>query len=206
MTDLEIIEYYADLLILQYIGMPKAYDTVSYLASQAIMDQLPDEVMNAFDITTAIGVQLDVIGQYVGVIRTGYVEGVQLTLDDADFRTLIAFASLKNSAGSSLYDIQQLLTYFSGAVLVIDYANMRMSYLVSSVIGSINMVLLAIQQNLLPVPMAVQLASVIYAPVINTFFGFRTYDLAGYNNSPFNNYDTYNLTYPWLNYDNAIYI
>jgi hypothetical protein len=56
----------------------------------------------------------------------------------------------------------------------------------------------------LPSPMAVQIGSVIYASIINTFFGFRTYSLPAYNVTPFNTYSSYNLAYPWLSYANRL--
>lgn len=170
---------------------------------------LPLAVQNAFNLIgddIAEGVQLDVLGKYAGVTRNGYgFNGDPITLDDSDFLSLIQFAIIKNTSGSSLATIQQLLfQFFPDEILVFDYKNMQMSYLVSSSIGSQNLVQLLVNQGLLPKPMAVALAIVIYAPVINTFFGFRTYELPAFNASPFNSYSNYNLNYPWLSYSNAI--
>ena len=171
---------------------------------------LPLAVQNAFNLTgpsPAVGAQLDILGKYAGVTRTGYgFNGSPITLDDADFLTLIQMAIAKNNAGSSLSVIQALIhQFFPGEMLVFDYANMQMSYLVNSSIGSANLVQpFFVTEGLLPKPMTVQLAVVIYAPIINAFFGFRTYDLPATNSSPFNTYDSYNMGAPWLSYDNAI--
>lgn len=62
MTTQELIDYYANLLILQYIGQPRAYATIQALVEPTIMDQLPITVQNAFDLETAVGAQLDTIG------------------------------------------------------------------------------------------------------------------------------------------------
>lgn len=215
MTIQELIDYYANLLILQYLGKPKAYATIQTLVTPVIMDQdpstgvaLPVAVQDAFNVTgdsPAEGVQLDVIGDYAGVTRYGYVLGQPITLNDTDFLTLIQLAIIKNGSGSSLYDIQTLLhQFFPNEVLVFDYQNMQMSYLVSTAIGSLDLVELAIANGLLPKPMGVELASVIYAPVVITFFGFRTYVLPGYNVTPFNSYTDYQTDWPWVSYANAV--
>lgn len=208
-TTQELIDYYANLLILQYIGKPNAYATIQTLVTPVIMDQLPTQVENAFDlmgVTPALGDQLDILGKYAGVTRSGNGFTGPITLDDADFLSLVLMAIIKNNSGSSLKDIQALLfQFFPGEILVFDYKDMRMSYLVSSVVGSIDLVQLFVTEGLLPKPMGVALALVIYAPVITTFFGFRTYELPAFNASPFNTYTTYHMDYPWLSYADAVF-
>lgn len=84
-TDLEsAIEYYKDLLLYQYINQPKARDTIGLLCSQALIDLLPIEINKAFDIETAVGPQLDILGEYIGfnrVINTAIARDY-FTLDD----------------------------------------------------------------------------------------------------------------------------
>lgn len=79
-----------------------------------------------------------------------------------------------------------------------------MSYLVNSSIGSQNLIQLLILEGLLPKPMGVLLSSVIYAPIIDMFFGFRTYFLPAHNATPFNTYDDYHTDWPWLSYQDTI--
>lgn len=171
---------------------------------------LPTAILNAFNIQaslgpTAVGNQLNTVAKYAGVTRSVNLSFGTITLSDADLLTLIQFAILRNAAGSSLATIQAIINqYFAGEVLVFDYTNMRMSYLVNSSVGSQNLIRAVIAEGLLMRPMGVQLASTIYAPVITKFFGFRTYLVAGYNNEPFNTYTSYNQTWPWLSYANAI--
>lgn len=169
---------------------------------------LPFSVQDGFDLmgsNIAVGAQLDVIGKYVGVTRQGYGFNSNITLNDADFLSLIRMAIATNSAGSSLSDIQAIIhQFFPDEMLVFDYKNMRMSYLISESVGSQDLVQMFITQNLLPRPMAVQVPLVIYAPIITTFFGFRTYELPAFNASPFNTYDDYHTDYPWLSYSDAI--
>lgn len=70
MTDLETsIEYYKDLLLYQYINQPKARETIGLLVQQALVDLLPKELNLAFDLDTAVGSQLDILGEYIGFDR-----------------------------------------------------------------------------------------------------------------------------------------
>lgn len=91
----DLIEYYVNLLIIQYASgnQPKAQATIALLASQLIASGIFFDVMNAYNIVptstdhwdeggswddgqswdgaqdTAVGIQLDVLGKYVGVNR-----------------------------------------------------------------------------------------------------------------------------------------
>jgi hypothetical protein len=191
-------------------------NSLTNASSQAVIpvivgtDQtLPIAVQNAYNLngsSPAQGVQLNLLGKYAGVTRNGYgFNGVAITLNDTDFLTLIQMAIIKNSSGSSIATIQALLAqFFPNEVLVFDYQNMQMSYLISSSIGSQNLVQLFVSEGLLPKPMAVSLAPPIYAPVITQFFGFRTYVLVAFNSEPFNKYSSYQTTWPWLTYADAV--
>lgn len=206
MTDAELKEYYSDLLILQYHGKEKAIATVRAQVDKIIMNQLPVEIQDAFDLDTAIGAQLDTLGIYVGVTRTGAgFQGQVITLDDDDFRILIKIAIIQNANGSSLSDIQDLIAEFfpGGQILVFDYQNMRMSYMIDSSFVSDDLVQLFVTEGLLPYPMAVGHSTIIYTTPIDEFFVMRTYDGANVLGNPFNTYDTYNMTWPWLNYDDT---
>lgn len=206
-TTQSIIDYYADLLTLQYLEKSKAYATIQALASYVIADQLPVEVENAFNISTAVGVQLDTLGKYAGVTRYGYEpDGTPIELSDSDFRQLIQIATLTNTQGSSLATIQNLLNeFFEDQIFVFDYKNMRLSYLIDEDIGSLDLVYMFLYLGLLPKPMGVQLAAVIAAPIIDAFFGMRTYLTPAANVSPFNDYGDYQTDYPWLSYSDAVF-
>jgi hypothetical protein len=161
----------------------------------------------ATTITTnlAYGNQLVILGKYAGVTKYGQGPGGPITLSDSDFYKLILLAIIKNNFGSSLAQIQTLLwNFFQGQILVFDYANMQMSYLINTGFFSENLLNCFISQGLLPKPMGVQLASVIAAPNINSFFSFRTYLLPVVNGSGFNTYTSYSLTSPWVSYSDAV--
>lgn len=65
----DVIAYYQQRLIAQYRDQPKARATVGIAVKQAVGDLLAFQVLNGFDLDTAVGPQLDIIGQYVGVSR-----------------------------------------------------------------------------------------------------------------------------------------
>ncbi len=303
MNAIELVKYYADLLIIQYIGKPKAYDTVSTFVTPFVMPQpylqtlafsaaptsgsftltwggnttapinwndsnatvkmkieaLPNigtvttsggistlsltialnkfgqsgdftvgsstlvagitpvsiaitssdvplklAVENGFNLigpNLAVGKQLDIIGKYVGVTRSalGFYENI--TLNDADFHTLISMAIANNTLGSSLADIQGFLNrYFAGFIYVFDYKNMRMSYIISSLVGSEGLLQLFITQKLLPRPMGVGI-SVLVTPQIDQFFGLCSYEQPVNNLvNPLNSYEDYQTTWPWVDY------
>jgi hypothetical protein len=183
MTTQELINYYANLLILQYIGKSKAYATIQAVVTPVVMGQLPLAVQNAFNMDgTAVGVQLDTLGKYAGVTRNGYsVSGQPISLSDADFFTFIKLAVLTNSEGSDLNTIQNLLhTFFPGELFVFDHKEMRMSYLISSTVGSQNLIQLFITEGLLPKPMGVELAAPIYSSNLKFFGMVDARDVAAY--------------------------
>lgn len=202
-----ITDTYKELLILQYNNKPMALATMDLLIKQSLADLLPLSVLNAFDLDTATGVQLDLLGSYAGITRRYLLGSTASFLNDDDFRSLIKLAIIVNTSFSSLYKIQSVLfTFFKTDILLFDFKNMRLSYFVDSSIGSIDLIISAIQNNLLPKPMGVQLASVIYALNIDSFFGYVSYEIpTQINASPYNTYEDYELDRPFLRYEDAIF-
>lgn len=167
---------------------------------------LPLAVQNAYNLTgpnTAVGIQLDVIGKYAGVTRVGAgINGQIITLNDAEFLLFIKMAIVQNNSGSSLYDIAtNMFNFFGTEIIPVDTANMNLTYLVSSLVSD-DLLELFITENLLPHPMGVGVSIIIYAPVINSFFGFVTYDNPTQPTvtRPFNDYDDYQTDWPWFSY------
>lgn len=165
---------------------------------------LPIAVQNAFNLMgedTAVGVQLDVLGKYTGVSRNGTgFQGQPIILDDSDFLQLIKMAIVTNNSDASLQTIQNLLNqFFPGEVFVTDYKTMRLSYLISSTIGSQNLVQMFVTQKLLPKPTGVQI-NVAVVPDVTILFAFRTYGSALPNGKPFNRYTAFTKTWQWLSY------
>lgn len=65
----EVIAYYQNLLIIQYKRLPKAFQTIGALSEQVTANLIYNAVLNAFDLNTAIGEQIDILGAYVGARR-----------------------------------------------------------------------------------------------------------------------------------------
>lgn len=172
-------------------------------------ETLPLAVQDGFNLingtTIAVGTQLDFLGKYVGVTRTGNGFTQPITLNDSDFLQLIRMAISKNSSGSSLATIQSFLNmFFPNEIFVFDYQNMTMSYVISQNVGSQDLVQLFITEGLLPVPMAVQV-TVLYPPTAK-LLSFVTYEnptLSGNQAGP-NTYESYSFDSHWLTYGDVI--
>lgn len=170
---------------------------------------LPIGVEYGFNLTgdnPAKGKQLDLIGKYVGVTRTAQGVTGTIQLDDAQFLKLIQLAIATNSLTSDLYSIQTVIKlFFDGEIRVYDYQNMTMSYVISEGLGSLDLIQMFIVQGLLPRPMAVQVSAIVYAPNINNFFGFCTYETPNIpNNVGMNTYEDFSTEKIWLLYENGV--
>jgi len=69
---IKFIQYYQNLLIIQYFDKPKARATIGLWAEQFVADALVWQLERAFDVETAIGEQLTILGKLVGVDRVQY--------------------------------------------------------------------------------------------------------------------------------------
>ena len=66
---LQAVDDYAGLLRVDYRNYARAAATIKIYAKQAIADMLEVDVQNGFDVDTAVGAQLDILGKYVGIPR-----------------------------------------------------------------------------------------------------------------------------------------
>jgi hypothetical protein len=69
MSYIDILNQYAGLLIAQYKVKPKAQATVKLLVNSNVCEGLPLELQNCFDLSTAYGNKLTILGKIVGVPR-----------------------------------------------------------------------------------------------------------------------------------------
>lgn len=65
----DLINYYVDLLIIQYNNKPKARATIAALAAELLASAVYFDVENGYSIETAVGKQLDVLGKYADIDR-----------------------------------------------------------------------------------------------------------------------------------------
>lgn len=79
-----IVEEYQNLLLNQYVNLTKARGTIGLLDTEAVCSLVQFDVQNGFNIDTAVGVQLDVLGQYIGLSRTipGIIERYDFGMPD----------------------------------------------------------------------------------------------------------------------------
>jgi hypothetical protein len=102
MTNDELKKYYTDLLIRQYHELPKARGTIDALGKEAIAEQIISQVRDAFDLDTAVGNQLDILGKYVGINRT--INGLDIA---REYFALIPYDDVSPEVyyGFSLYGV-----------------------------------------------------------------------------------------------------
>jgi hypothetical protein len=163
--------YYSNLLILEYHNKPKAKATIE--ACVALMpDDLLREVLGGFDIETAVGKQLDILGEYVGVDRYYLVDNQAELLSDEDYRILIKLKAISNTSNLSHKSLNEALyNFFGNAIRMDSEGNMEMTYFVPK--NKTPIILAAIQKEVLPRPMGVRCSYIIEYD--KKFFGFCTY-------------------------------
>lgn len=195
-------KYYADLLIIQYHGKPKARSMIEALVNQVLMNQIPQKLEEAFDLETAVGKQLDILGKRLGVTRNVFLRnGDPVTLTDTEFRTFIKLQAARMTLAASLYDIQTLLiNFFQSSIRVFDNENMTLDYFVFGESSTLLSVL--IKQDMLPRPTGVGINAVYDLPYKNVY-GFQTYETQSYPLVGFNNYADYDEQTSWIKYSNA---
>ena len=72
MTNADLLTYYQNRLIVQYKNLPKAQQTIACLSNRATCDGLFLSLANCFNLNTATGNQLTILGKIVGVPRNIY--------------------------------------------------------------------------------------------------------------------------------------
>lgn len=148
MTDTELIQYYADLLILQYKTQSKAPEHIKALIETIMIFELIQDVKNGYDIETAVGVQLDVLGKYIGLERDAFLA------TDADYRFYLKFRIIQNFSNYSVKEIDDLLFEFFGTnIIMTDNLDMTMRY--EFLNPDVDQVNFLVNNNLLPKPAAV---------------------------------------------------
>lgn len=71
-----LIDYYVNLLIIQYHDLPNAKSEIRAFVEQALANGIAFDVRDAYSVDTAIGKQLDVLGKYEDINR--FYEGENL--------------------------------------------------------------------------------------------------------------------------------
>ena len=152
---------------------------------------LPELIINGFDINTAEGKNLDILGQYIGlkrVVRSLIGDSNTNVLNDEQYRLLLKLKMIKNTNFSSTSQLRAALyAFFPTSIRLYDNRDMTYEYQLSTIFTDLIGVIVA--EELLPVPMALGYTATV-VPNLLALFGY--YDYGGLNNNPngFSSYDT----------------
>lgn len=201
----DLIQYYLGLLIVQYRSKPKALAHVRNIVRESLCDLLPSILNEKFNIDSAEGDQLDKLGKYIGIERRVKTYGSDVTLSDDDYRLLLKIKRSKNILGPCLGEIDEFInTFLKNVVIVFDHKNMSMSYALNSTVVSNTLAQAIMKQDILPRPMGVSKASIIYIDNLDNVFGFRSYTFNEGTQVGFNSYSNYNPAFRLLTYGDTI--
>lgn len=185
----EYTDYYADLLILQYKTQPKARATISALTDKVIADGLLMDVINGFNLDTAVGKQLDILGKYIGlsrIVKEKVGSPGTIVLTDDQYRLLLKLKLICNTSYSATSQIRNaLFQLFPDDIRVFDPRTMEMEYELSMMFNGLESVIVA--EELLPFPMGLGF-NVVIVPDLLELYGYYGYD--GLNDNP-NGYSSY---------------
>ena len=168
----DYVDYLANLLIIQYHNKPKAKETIKSLAKLFPIDLLLN-IRDSFDIDTATGSCLDLLGKYVGVSRWYYnANGEMIRLNDTEYRILIKFKSITNTSNASHQAIDQAFYDFFGTrVRATSDGNMQMTIFIPR--DAERVIEAAVQQRALPTPLGVEANKIVVQE--KRFFGLVNY-------------------------------
>lgn len=166
-----IDDYYANLLIMQYHNKRKAQETIKS-STKALPDTLIQDIINGYNIDTAVGAQQDLLGEYLGVDRYYVEDGDLVALSDDDYRIILKLKAIANTSDLSHKSLDDSLYSFFGNTIRMDSdGNMEMTYFVPK--NKTPVILAAIQKEVLPRPMGVRCSYIIEYD--KKFFGFCKY-------------------------------
>ena len=196
-----IDEYYANLLIMQYHSKHKARETVK-VTTASIPDSLILQVINGYNIDTAIGSQQDTLGEYLGVDRYYVENGDLVALNDDDYRIILKLKAIANTSNLSHKSLDDsLYDFFTNTIRMDSAGNMEMTYFVPK--NKTPVILAAIQKEVLPRPMGVRCSYIIEYD--KKFFGFCTYsNQTAVYKTGFRTYNNPNKVGEVLTYDKRV--
>lgn len=207
-----IVNYFKNLLIIQYHDKPKAQATIEAITRLTLADGLLFQIKDAFRIKTAAGVQLDAIGDYAGIDRF-FIFGDRTQLNDNEYRILIQLKRLQNSSNHSHRSIDEgLFNTFGNKIYATTDNDMTMNYFIDRTSEII--IYAGIYKNAFPRPMGIGLLFILLDNATypnKKYFGFGSYDVnidplvTDYDIGGFDDYDNTNDTNSyWLTYDDIV--
>lgn len=182
-------KYYINLLIKQYHNKSKAKGTIETLTESECLsyNNIISKLNSSFNIETATGKQLDLIGKIIG--RSRIFEGIEFegtdtpnSLDDEAYRTLLKMQIINNFMSKSIESITQATFDFLGnKVIFINNTNMTINYILIGNSESNLIKVVEFDKSILPAPAGVEVNYIIDIPTPN-IFGFSRNNKIGKKN------------------------
>lgn len=154
MNKQELIKYYCDLLIKQYNQLPNATATIATLANPAseIIFNIVGEFNKYFNLETANGEWLNIIGQLIGLER----QDLGSNVDDTIYRNFIKFKIVANISNTGTNKLENnIFNAFNGDIVLINNYNMSIDYIFNKDIDQTTKDILLNNPELLPHPTGV---------------------------------------------------
>ena len=175
-----LTNYYVNLLIKQYHDKPKARATIALLIKNRLLlyNNIMKNFVASFDIKTAVGKQLDIIGKISGVSRT--YEGIEFSgtpapnqLDDETYRLLILMKIINNYSMNSIKSISDgVYNFLNDKLVFVNNTDMTISYIIFGENQSDNIIKIIVKnRNILPAPVGVWVNYIVRI-TDNKIFGF----------------------------------
>jgi len=153
-----LVEYFQNLLILQYREKPNAKAEIELYVRTLFSNGNMLTLNEAFKLETAIGKQLDILAKYINISR-GYSGGA---LNDDQLRILIKLKMAQSNSNHSSSSIDSILfNFFSTDIGIASNRNMTVVFYIKSNIS--NVLTAAIEKKVLPVPAGVRIQYIIVA-------------------------------------------
>lgn len=99
-----ILDYYVNLLVIQYGNKEKLKSTVRTVVEEFVVDNVPYDLRDAFSIDTAVGAQLDILGKYIGINR--FYQGQNLRPSAFGFVTYVNTTASTQKGFSNYSDFE----------------------------------------------------------------------------------------------------
>ena len=176
----QLINYYTNLLIKQYWNKPKARATIELFINNRILlyNNILKNFIDSFNVKTAMGKQLDMIGAITGVSRV--YEGIEFTdtpapnqLDDETYRLLILMKIINNYSMNSIKSIADgVYNFLNDKLVFVNNTDMTISYIIFGENQSDNIIKIIVKnRNILPAPAGVWVNYIVRI-TDNKIFGF----------------------------------
>ena len=103
----DLIQSYVNLLIIQYADKPNAKQQIEDYTRGIVNDDIFGQIQDAYNIDTAVGKQLDILGKYIGIDRNGSQQAINPL---ANLFSVLADDVTQNDAAFGTVDSTQFPT------------------------------------------------------------------------------------------------